>query len=68
PGCQVYLAALGRLGRDAEAAVVRKRLMGFDPKFRLDRFTANSAFEDVSVTERLADGMRRAGIAESISA
>ena len=68
PGCKVYLAALGRLGRAAEAAVVRKRLMGFEPKFRIDRFIADSAFEDPRATARLANGMRQAGIAETISA
>jgi len=68
PGCKVYLAALGRLGRDAEAAVVRKRLIGFDPNFRIDRFTAESAFADAGNTERLASGMRQAGIPETISA
>lgn len=68
PGCKVYLAALGRLGRTAEAAVVRKRLMGFEPKFRIDRFISESAFEDPRATARLANGMRQAGIAETISA
>ncbi|MGI4807684.1 MAG: tetratricopeptide repeat protein, partial [Janthinobacterium lividum] len=68
PGCKVYLAALGRLGRDAEAAVIRKRLIGFDPTFRIDRFTAESPFADAGSTARLANGMRQAGIAETISA
>ncbi len=68
PGCKIYLAALGRLGRDAEAAVVRKRLMAFDPSFRIDRFIEESPFADLQATQRLADGMRQAGIAETILA
>ena len=62
PGCKVYLAALGRLGRQAEAAVIRKRLLAFEPGFTLERYIAASPFRDPAATERLAAGLRLAGI------
>lgn len=68
PGCKVYLAALGELGKDAETAVVRKRLLAFEPAFGIEQFIAASPFEDRRVTQRLADGLRRAGIEETASA
>ena len=65
PGCKVYLAALGQLGKDAEAAVVRRRLLAFEPEFGIQHFVSVSPFEDRAVTELLADGLRRAGIEET---
>ena len=65
PGCKAYLAALGQLGRHNEAAVVRRRLLAFEPGFCLDRFMAATPFEDTRQTERLADGLRLAGIKET---
>ncbi len=62
PGCKVYLAALGQLGKDAEATMVRRRLLAFEPEFGLGQFVAASPFEDRQVTDRLAEGLRRAGI------
>ena len=62
PGCKVYLAALGRLGRHAEAAVIRKRLLAFEPGFTLERYIAASPFRDPAATEKLAAGLRLAGI------
>ena len=62
PGCKVYLAALGRLGRETEAAVIRKRLLAFEPGFTLERFILASPFKDKAITERLAEGLRQAGI------
>ena len=68
PGCKAYLAALGQLGKHAEAAVVRKRLRAFEPEFGIEQFVAVSPFEDRRATERLADGLRRAGIEETAPA
>lgn len=68
PGCKAYLAALGQLGRESEATVVRKRLLMFEPGFSIDRFIEVSPFENRSATERLAEGLRRAGIQETASA
>jgi len=65
PGCKVYLAALGQLDMQAEAAMVRRRLMAFEPRFGIEQFMATSPFEDDRATERLAQGLRRAGIRES---
>ncbi len=68
PGCKAYLAALGQLGKHAEAAVVRKRLRAFEPEFGIEQFLAVSPFEDRRATERLADGLRRAGIDDTAPA
>lgn len=65
PGCKAYLAALGRLGREQEASVVRRRLMAFEPDFSIDRFVEASPFEANEPTQHIADGLRRAGIADS---
>ena len=62
PGCKVYLAALGRLGRETEAAVIRKRLLAFEPGFTLERFILASPFKDAAITQMLADGLSKAGI------
>ena len=62
PGCKVYLAALGQLGRMAEAAVVRKRLLSFEPGFTPERFVLASPFGDPAVTDRLLQGLQRAGL------
>jgi DNA-binding SARP family transcriptional activator/TolB-like protein len=67
PGCKIYLAALGQLGKDVEATMMRKRLLAFEPNFGIERFIAASPFEDRRVTELLADGLRRAGIKETAS-
>ena len=66
PGCKAYLAALGRLGREQEAAVVRRRLLAFEPGFTIERFIEASPFEAEEPTLQLADGLRRAGIADAV--
>ncbi len=68
PGCKAYLAALGQLGRVGEAAVVRRRLLAFEPGFNLGRFVEASPFERAEQTEAFAAGLRRAGIVESATA
>jgi tetratricopeptide (TPR) repeat protein len=65
PGCKAYLAALGRLGREQEAAVVRRRLLAFEPDFTVSRFIEASPFEAIESTDLLAEGLRRAGIPET---
>ena len=68
PGCKAYLAALGQLGRGVEAAMVRRRLLAFEPGFTVERFRAVSPFSSHQLTERLAEGLRRAGVAEHANA
>jgi DNA-binding SARP family transcriptional activator/TolB-like protein len=68
PGCKAYLAALGQLGKAQEAMVVRRRLLAFEPGFNLARFAAASPFEHAQQTERLATGLRLAGIPEATTA
>ncbi len=65
PGCKAYLAALGRLGREQEASVVRRRLMAFDPNFSIERFIAASPFESHEAIESMCDGLRRGGITDT---
>ncbi len=65
PGCKAYLAALGELGRTAEAATVRRRLLAFEPGFTVERFIEQSPFEAAEHTERLATALRRAGIPDA---
>jgi len=68
PGCKAYLAALGHLGRDQEAVVVRRRLHGVQPGFHLGEVAQTSAFQQPEYTDRLIDGLRRAGVPESAPA
>jgi len=68
PGCKAYLAALGQLGRASEAAVVRRRLLAFEPQFSVDRFMRSSPFEDRREAARMGEGLRLAGIPETAQA
>ena len=68
PGCKAYLAALGQLGRAQEAIVVRRRLLAFEPGFNIGRFVQASPFDHAQQTERLATGLRMAGIPETTTA
>lgn len=68
PGCKAYLAALGQLGRAGEAAVVRRRLLAFEPQFSVDRFMRSSPFEDRREAARMGEGLRLAGIPETAQA
>jgi DNA-binding SARP family transcriptional activator/TolB-like protein len=60
--CKPYLAALGHLGDEAEAEVVRKRLLSILPGFTLTGFLASSPFEREQDTAHFAEGLRLAGI------
>jgi tetratricopeptide (TPR) repeat protein len=64
-GFKPYLAALGHLGRNQEAAVVRGRLREIEPEFTVERFIATSPFERDSDREHYARGLRLAGIPEN---
>ena len=59
-----YLAALGHLHRDEEAATIRHRLLSLEPDFTIERFLAATPMERVSDKMHYAQGLRLAGIRE----
>jgi DNA-binding SARP family transcriptional activator/TolB-like protein len=59
-----YLAALGHLRRDQEAATIRRRLLALEPDFTLERFLTNNPMERESDRLHYAEGLRLAGIRE----
>jgi DNA-binding SARP family transcriptional activator/TolB-like protein len=59
-----YLAALGHLHRDQEAAIVRRRLLALEPDFTIERFMATNPMERDSDKMHYAEGLRLAGIRE----
>jgi tetratricopeptide (TPR) repeat protein len=59
-----YLAALGHLHRDQEAATIRRRLLALEPDFTLERFLTNNPMERESDRLHYAEGLRLAGIRE----
>lgn len=59
-----YLAALGHLGRDEEAAEIRRRLLAIEPDFTVERFLATTSLEREVDRLHYAEGLRLAGIPE----
>jgi DNA-binding SARP family transcriptional activator/TolB-like protein len=59
-----YLAALGHLHRDQEAATIRRRLLALEPDFTIERFMQGNAMERESDRIHYAEGLRLAGIRE----
>ena len=55
------MAALGYLGQEREAAVVRTRLLSLEPGFTVQRFIETSRFIRDEDTQHIADGLRRGG-------
>ena len=62
-----YLSALGHLGREQEAAVVRRRLLSIEPDFTIERFITTSPLEREIDREHYAQGLRLAGIPETLA-
>ncbi len=62
-----YLAALGYLGRTQEAAVVRQRLLAIEPDFSIQRFRDTTPMQHEADRAHYAEGLRRAGVAETSS-
>ncbi len=62
-----YLAALGHLRRDQEAAAARRRLLELEPGFSLRRFRRTAPFAREEDLEIIAQGLRLAGIPEDES-
>ena len=60
-----YLAALGYLGRTQEAAVVRQRLLAIEPDFSIQRFRDTTPMQHEADRAHYAEGLRRAGVAET---
>ena len=59
-----YLAALGHLRRDQEAATIRRRLLELEPDFTIERFLLNNSMERESDKMHYIEGLRLAGIRE----
>ncbi|GIX11717.1 MAG: adenylate cyclase [Elioraea sp.] len=59
-----YLAALGHLGRTAEAAEARARLLALEPGFTVQRFLATAPFARAEDRAHYAAGLRAAGLPE----
>jgi tetratricopeptide (TPR) repeat protein len=59
-----YLAALGHLHLDQEAAATRWRLLALEPNFTIERFLENTAMERECDRMHYAEGLRLAGIRE----
>ncbi|HTW29589.1 MAG TPA: BTAD domain-containing putative transcriptional regulator [Acetobacteraceae bacterium] len=62
--CKHYLAALGHIGFEQEAALVRRRLLSIEPDFSVRRYLQRSPFERPEDREHYAAGLRLAGIPE----
>jgi DNA-binding SARP family transcriptional activator/TolB-like protein len=62
--CKPYLAALGHLRRDQEAATIRRRLLALEPDFTVERFLETTPLERESDKMHYAEGLRLAGIRE----
>jgi DNA-binding SARP family transcriptional activator/TolB-like protein len=62
---KTYLAALGHLGREQEAAVARRRLLVLEPGFSLRRFRCTAPFAREEDQEVIVQGLRLAGIPEN---
>ena len=60
-GYKPYLAALGHLGRTAEAATVLRRLLTIEPDFTIERFLSKTGLEMAEDRQHYAEGLRLAG-------
>jgi tetratricopeptide (TPR) repeat protein len=60
-GYKPYLAALGYLGQEQEAATVLRRLLTIEPDFTIERFLAKTPLEGSADREHYAEGLRLAG-------
>lgn len=59
-----YLAALGHLGLDEEAAAARTRFLALEPGFTIAGFLAAAPYVRAEDRARFAEGLRRAGLPE----
>jgi tetratricopeptide (TPR) repeat protein len=63
-GYKPYLAALGHLRREQDAASVRRRLMSIEPDFTIERFLNSTPMEREADRLHYAEGLRLAGVRE----
>jgi DNA-binding SARP family transcriptional activator/TolB-like protein len=63
-GYKPYLAALGYLRLDQEAAAIRRQLQALEPDFTVERFLQTTPIERESDKMHYAEGLRLAGIRE----
>ncbi len=62
--CKPLLAALGHLGQEREASLVRHRLLSLEPGFTVRRFIENSPYVREADTQHIAEGLRLGGVPE----
>ena len=62
-----YLAALGHLRCDQEAAAIRQRLLTLEPLFTIERFFENNPIERECDKIHYAVGLRLAGISTDVA-
>jgi len=60
-----YLAALGHLGREQEAAAARHRLLALEPGFSVRSFRRTAPFVRAEDLEIVVEGLRLAGVPEN---
>ena len=59
-----YIAALGHLGRQEEAAAALQRLLAIEPDFTIGRWLRTTPLEVASLRDHYVGGLRRAGVPE----
>ena len=59
-----YLSALGHMRMDAEAAMIRTRLLSLEPDFTVGAYLATSPLDRPTDRQHFAEGLRLAGIQE----
>jgi DNA-binding SARP family transcriptional activator/TolB-like protein len=65
--CKPYLAALGYLGADREAEMVRRRLLSIEPDFSIGGFLANTPLQHNDHLDIIVRGLRQAGVADGVA-
>ncbi len=65
--CKPYLAALGYLGADREADMVRRRLLSIEPDFSIGNFLANTPLQHNDHLDIIVRGLRQAGVADGVA-
>ncbi len=61
-GYKPYIATLGYLGREQEAATALKRLLTIEPDFSIERFLERTPIESDENRAHYAEGLRLAGV------
>jgi TolB-like protein/Tfp pilus assembly protein PilF len=64
PALRILAASLAKLGQGDKAAEVMREILTLEPQLTLSKFRARTMFYDESVWNKLADGLRLAGLPE----